>query len=185
MPDGCLDRHRCGSCVCRVGVAPVSVEPGINISEFARLLCVLTQVPHVLAELLNSGMDITRAQSDRHEGRDDMWAKSIETAFNDPTIVLSLPGMADMTEVDASTVPQCHRGGEKLKSLFFKTRALFTKVYERWSASGQNDPDRVANFLPLNTRSNEVESDGKRVHVIFLTMRLRSPDADLELLNFS
>jgi hypothetical protein len=109
MPDGCLDRRRRGPCNSRVGVATVPVEPGINVSEFARFICVLTQVQHVRAELLTSGMDLTRAQLDRHEGRDDMWSKSIETAFNDPTTVLSLPAMADMPEVDARTVPQWRR----------------------------------------------------------------------------
>jgi hypothetical protein len=97
MPGGYRDRRNSGPLVSRAGVAPVLVQPGMIVSEYDRLLGVLTEVPHMREGLLTSGMDLTRAQSELHESSEGLCAKAFDTEFN-PKIILSLPAMADMHE---------------------------------------------------------------------------------------
>jgi hypothetical protein len=48
-----------------------NVGPSLTFSEFARLVCILLQVHSVRTNLLDSGHDLTRGQSNRRVGRDE------------------------------------------------------------------------------------------------------------------
>jgi hypothetical protein len=146
--------------------------PSLTLSEFGRLVCIL----------LESGLDQTRAQSDRREGRDEFWPQSVEPAFNNPATLVSLSVAGAMAELDVNAAQRAYRGGERLKSYFFKARGLFTQIYERWSVS---DPKKFVDFLPRAPRSSETSTEGKRAHILFIAMQCGNPDEDADALNFT
>jgi hypothetical protein len=159
--------------------------PSMNLSEFGQLVCVLLQNDDVRRDLIGSGLDLSRAQSDRHEGRDDFWSNSVSSAFNDPTIRVALSMSGHLSDVDVNAPPRAIREGEKLKSIFFKSRGVFTKVYQKWSLSGQNDPERFESFLPRGPRSSEISAEGKRALILFIAMKCGTPDEDVDALDFT
>jgi hypothetical protein len=162
-----------------------SSEPPLNLSEFGRLVCVLLQLEFVRRDLMASGLDLSRAQSDRHEGRDEFWSKSVSPAFNSPAIRVSLCAEGYLSDVNVNAPPRAHREGEKLKSIFFKSRGLFTKSYGKWSLSGQNDPERFADFLPRGPRSTEISTEGKRALLLFVALKCGTSEEDTDALNFT
>jgi hypothetical protein len=160
-------------------------EPSFTLSEFGRLVCVLLQVDNVRQDLVRSGVDLARAQVDRREGRDDFWALSVETAFHDPGVNVSLAATGHLADVDVNAPPRAKRAGNKRKTAFFKARSVFTTAHTRWSLSGQMDPEKFVDFLPTAPRSTDISAEGKRAHILFIALRCGTLDEDVDALNFS
>ena len=110
--------------------------------------------------------NISRAQLDASVMRADFWT-IVGSRFNDPTQRLFLNMTATFNGVYSSLPPLAHRTATFLKDKFNDAKWSFTKCVTRWSASGQNDPDRFRHFLPL-TSSGELNSLGKRIMVLFV-----------------
>jgi hypothetical protein len=85
----------------------------------------------------------------------------------------------------ASSEFRAHEPAGKLKSYLFKARGLFTQLYERWSVSGQNDPEQFDDFLPRAPRSSETSTEGKRAQILFIAMQSGTPDEYVDALNFT
>lgn len=93
---------------------------------------------------------------------------------------LSLAGAVD--GVDSSLSPLAHRTSTFLKDKFNNAKADFTKYVTRWSASGQNDPDRFRNFLP-KLPNGELNALGKRMMVMFVCTRKGTPCEEAQFSN--
>jgi hypothetical protein len=119
-------------------------------NEFARTVGLLTGNEAVRAALLRSGLDLTRSELDKGVGRDDFWNAEMEPMFNDKRLDVSAPCAVDalvMSRVDANSTPLDHRPAELLRRKFFEAGAYFTRVYDNWSVSGQNDAENFTEFV--------------------------------------
>jgi hypothetical protein len=156
---------------------PSSMQsPSFAVSEFGRLICILLQVTSVQQDLLQSGINLIRVQTDRREGRDSFWALSVECAFNDPGVRVSLATAGHLADIDVKAAPRAHRPGNQLKSAFFKARGVFTTAHMRWSLSGQMDPEKFIDFLPTAPRSTDISAEGMRAHILFIALRCGTPE---------
>jgi hypothetical protein len=79
-------------------------SPSFAVSEFGSLICILLQVTSVRQDLLQSGINLTRAQTDRRKGRDSFWALSVECVFNDPGVRVGLASAGHLDDVDVNAV---------------------------------------------------------------------------------
>ncbi|KAI0556758.1 hypothetical protein FGB62_409g04 [Gracilaria domingensis] len=118
-----------------------------NVNEFARLLVLLRDDPQcrfAIQKAMGDQMDSIKL--DNRVTRDSYWT-IVEKRFNNKAgdSKESFKGFVD--EIDSNSRPIKHRPGEQLKTTFFSNKAAFTKVFDRWSASGQNDPARIYDFL--------------------------------------
>jgi hypothetical protein len=64
---------------------------GPSLSDFGRLLGILTSAPAVRRAIVESGLERSRAQLDARIPRDSFWSTAVAPAFNDPSIVPSVP----------------------------------------------------------------------------------------------
>jgi len=94
--------------------------------------------------------------------------------------------------VESSSPPLCRRTGPILKSWIYDAKAPFSRYTGLWERSGQNDPERFRNFLPVTRgvgpsypEDGELSAEGKRMLVIFTAFRCGTPHADTALLNMS
>jgi hypothetical protein len=121
------------------------------VDEFARLACILTQHKDARRALLDSELDLTRAQLDRTERRDKFWTHNIAPLFNSPGTVLSFKPPIGLPEISAHAPPLTPRSGSRLMRSWAGTHSLYTVSHTNWSASGQNDPPNFLSFLPAPT----------------------------------
>jgi hypothetical protein len=104
----------------------------------------------------------------------------VSSAFNDPTIRVALSMNGHLPDVDVNAPPRAMWEGETLKSIFVKSRGVFTKLYQKWSLSGQNDPERFESFLPRGPRLSEISAEGKRALIPFIALKCGTPDEDVD-----
>jgi hypothetical protein len=76
-----------------------------------------------------------------------------------------------------------NREGQELKRWYQDCRAAFTFSYNKWSRSGQNDPESFHNFFPKP--STGISALGKRVLVMGAALRIGEPDEVSEVLTFT
>jgi hypothetical protein len=142
-------RARSNTVVCRDATA--SDDRPLTVSEFARLSCILTQNEEAKRALLDSQLDLTRAQLDRSERRDDFWTKTVAPLFNSPDTLVSFIRPIELPGVCANVSPLTVRSGARLMRSWAGTRSLFTVSHMNWSASGQNDPTNFSSFPACRT----------------------------------
>jgi hypothetical protein len=153
--------------VCRDGIASSDDRP-LSVSEFARLSCILTQDEEAKRALLDSQLDLTRAQLDRSERRDDFWTKTIAPLFNSPDTIVSFIPPTELSGVSANVAPLTLRSGARLMRSWAGTRSLFTVCHVNWSASGQNDPTNFSSFLPAAPGGGDhIPADARRALILF------------------
>jgi hypothetical protein len=58
-------------------------EPSFSVNKFARLCAILYRDTTVRPSLIRSGLNLTRAQLDREETRDEFWEVEVSPRFND------------------------------------------------------------------------------------------------------
>jgi hypothetical protein len=110
---------------------------------------------------------------------------SVETAFHDPGVNVSLAATGHLSDVDVNAPPRASRAGNKLKTALFKARSVFTTAHTRWYLSGQMDPEKFVDFLRAAPRSTDISAEGKRAHILLIALRCETLDEDVDALNFS
>ena len=131
-------------------------EPRFTVDEQVRLAHVMAdpKMSFTLTKMYNRPE--RRAEID--DRQEDPWDGIISGMFNSEEVVYARPGAVGGTltalleNFDPNNHP-CFRSGAMLKAKWAKMRSMFTVVYSRWSASGQNDPESFPRFV----------SDGKSV----------------------
>jgi hypothetical protein len=159
-------------------------DRALSVNEYARLACILTQHEGAKQALLDSQLNLTRAQLDRSERRDDFWSHTIAPLFNSPDTAISFNPPIDLPEVNANAAPLGIRGGSRLMRAWSGTRSLFTVAYTNWSASGQNDPTNFSSFLPKAPGGGEeIPADARRAFVLFYVLRCGTENEDATVLD--
>jgi hypothetical protein len=126
-------------------------EPLFSVNEFARLCAILYCDNTVRSSLIRSGLNLTRAQLDRGETRDEFWETYVSPRFNDCNCRPELELRGVLSGVD-STLPGAHlRSGEKLKGILFRSKKVFSTAYRGWELSGQRVRrlTHSRNYFPL------------------------------------
>jgi hypothetical protein len=75
---------------------------------------------------------------DQSEQRDEFRVSVGEPVFSVPSTDVFFAPLPDLNEVCATDIPSCCRRGGTLMKAWVSVRSLFTKVYARLTASGQN-----------------------------------------------
>jgi hypothetical protein len=174
------------------GATRSSVASGggaLPIDEFARLLSVLIDDDEARSALLLSGLNLSREQLDRREGRDEFWISVVEARFNDPEALFILPGGPPptyLTDVNAAAPPAAHRSGDFLKSKFFEIRAAFTTWHQRWAVSGNYDTGNFRDFVARPAPGSAAHPNVARCAlVLFHALRVGEKNcADMAILDW-
>ena len=74
----------------------------------------MTQHEDAKQALLDSQLNLTRAQLDRSERRDDFWSLKIAPLFNSPDISVGFNPPVDLIGVSANAVPLSMRSGSRI-----------------------------------------------------------------------
>jgi hypothetical protein len=161
-----------------------SEDGPLSVNEFARLACILTQHEEARRALLDSQLNLTRAQLDRSERRDVFWTLQIAPLFNSPGTLVSFKSPVDLPDVSASLPPLTLRSGSRLMRSWAGTRSLFTVCFTNWSASGQNDPANFISFLPPAAGGGEhITSESRRALVLFHVLGCGTAHENTEVLD--
>ncbi|CAN8068794.1 unnamed protein product [Agarophyton chilense] len=78
--------------------------------------------------------------------RDDFFFM-VKNRFNDTTLLTRADLSTVIENIDSSRAPLAQRSSALLKRHYQEARKDFTFFYEKWSASGQNDPERSPDFF--------------------------------------
>jgi hypothetical protein len=110
----------------------------------------------------------------------------MEPLFNDRSLFVSAPCSMDaliLSRVDANSTPTDHRPAELLRRKGFEARAYFTRVYDNWSVSGQNDSEKFSEFVkgPVSGSSKYPYLSMCAIN-LFNALRCGRSDADEEIL---
>lgn len=119
-----------------------------TLDGYARLIFILRDHPECRDAVINSGKEMSAASLESKLRRDYFWSTVIEKVLNDYTYHPRTPELLGIVDiVNVENLPPCHRFGDRLKEWFRKLRSAFTRPYDNWKRSGQNDPDRFIAFL--------------------------------------
>ena len=136
-----------------------------SISEFARLCVTLRDDAPSRKALLEFNNALTLENFRTNFTRDDLW-RIIAKRFNDHLLSYDQDISTSVPEACSSEPPLCERSPEKLKNLYQRTRSMFTKRFEDYRRSGNNDPHNFHNFLgPHDKEGNVATMDMKRVWI--------------------
>eukprot|EP00171_Calliarthron_tuberculosum_P002444 IDg2444t1 len=143
-------------------------DPPIALSEFARLMGVITEDSGARSALLGSGLTLTRDQLQRRESRDACWATVIAPLFNDAELHFSLDVRGsistswDADEIDANAMPVAKR-------------------------TGQNESDGFDffSFVPRASGSRSISKEGLCTCIMFQALGCGTPREDTDLLTFT
>jgi hypothetical protein len=195
VTEGTSKGQRCAATVARA--AP------ITLSEFSRLIMILIDDESVRRGLLATAQGQGRSELDRSIPRHEVWVTTIAPIYNDPLhVVPNLPGaesvlssqsaLGDMS-VDVNVSPRAKRDGAALRSMFEKTRVLFTRVHANWTKSGNLDTstdsffEELISFLPIRSGGGVqvVTEESRRVAILFVAYQVGTPAEATELVHFS
>lgn len=117
--------------------------------------------------MIQSVQERTRGQLDRREPRDAFWFNKVAPVFN----IVSREFSYEFCGVLHGLVPGCKEGierlGEELKKEYMGIRSAFTVAYDKWSVSGQNNPDNFEEFCEANSMTKELSACGKKCLILF------------------
>lgn len=68
---------------------------------------------------------------------------------------------------------------------FTINKAIFTKMYQKWTRSGSDNLDWIADFDALSRSSGELCEESKRALITFYTLKSGTPKADMDPLGFT
>jgi hypothetical protein len=131
-----------------VSECPRSEKP-LTVSECARLACIITENDGAKRALFDSMLDLKLAQLDLSESRDAYWSKTMCPLFNNATVLVNFVPPLELPDISPSQAPITDRSAYRLLESWTRTMSVVTCSYERWSASGQNDPTYFRSFVPV------------------------------------
>jgi hypothetical protein len=85
--------------------------------------------------------------------------------------------------LEVSQASSFNREGQELKRWYQDCRAAITFSYNKWSRSGQKDPESFHNFVPKP--STGISTLGKRVRIMGAALRIGGLDEVSEVLTFT
>eukprot|EP00171_Calliarthron_tuberculosum_P019147 IDg19147t1 len=154
--------------------------PRFTLSEFARLVYLLTHEPRLRKALLRSEQPLDRQRLDRREKWDSFWADVVAPVFNDLHVRPLFHLRGRLKDVDPADAPVTARAGPDLRRAWLRAaKALATQ------AKGAAECVFIvaAGELPkLLTCSNGVP--GTRIYVVIQGDEVLSQFAKLQQLRF-
>jgi hypothetical protein len=161
-----------------------SEDGPLTVDEFSRLACILTQHKESRRALLDSQLDLSRAQLGRSERRDDFRALKIAPLFNNPATLVSFKPPIDLPEILALAPPLAPRGGSRLLLSCSRTRSIFTVSHANWYSSGQNDPKIFISFLPAMVGGgDQIPVESRRALILFHILGCGTDHEHMEVLD--
>lgn len=121
-----------------------------TLPEFARLILLLAQNSDVRQALLYSGRYRTREKMDQRIPRDVFWATVVAPAFNDVSISVAFVFTGILEDLRPGVIANVSRSGDDSKRQYNGVRSFFTQAYNKWTQSGQNDPNNFEDFCGRN-----------------------------------
>lgn len=88
-----------------------------------------------------------------------------------------------MQKLASYRAPANHCLGHELNQQYQSVRTEFPKLYDRWNASGQNNPG-FETSLPVKNRTNEVTAINRNMQMFFKVLRKGQDDVLKDLLDF-
>jgi hypothetical protein len=158
-----------------------------SISEFARLVALLTNYPDIRKRLQQSQGNLTRAELDHGMTRDAFWSSSVAPSFNNNELSPHLDTRGHIEEADAPKAPLHSRKGEFLKAQFYAVKSHFTVAYRKWHLSGQLQSEAASflPFLPCRRGTSELSNQGKRIMIVFVALKCGTMYEDVDMLNMT
>lgn len=120
--------------------------------------------------MISAGRGLDRDQLDHGQTQDKFWTATVEPTFKDALVTPSVNISGVVTGISQALVPQSHRRGSELKDNCGKARSDFTKAYERWKDSGQNNTAFEA-FVPVTSHTLEVSAMGGKLLMLFQVLK--------------
>eukprot|EP00171_Calliarthron_tuberculosum_P009125 IDg9125t1 len=162
-----------------------AVTINFTLSDFARLIAILTYNGRVRAALLTSGRELTRPELENRTNPYAFWETVVVPVFNEAVGVATIDYSGVIDGIDTDKVPTVERTCADLRKYYSNARAQFTVAYERWSRSGQNDSTRFDRFCLRAQGANDLSVAGKRSLIMFLTFRCGEPGEAQHLTRFT
>ena len=72
-----------------------------------------------------------------------------------------------------------------MKRQYTGIRSMFTTAYERWSRSGQNDPENFADFCDYNKEAQKLSAVDRKCMILFAVLGCGRSNEKTELLEFT
>ena len=134
--------------------------------------------------MIHSGRNLEGEQLDRGMGKDEFWDIIFAKLFDDDERrpVLLLSGV--FSNVDSRKPALSYRSGDNLKDVIYKSKRAFTISHQSWSVSGQNDVERIIDFVQKEPQGTGPSVEGKKVLILFTAMRCGTEYEDTDALNF-
>ena len=153
-----------------------NVQPEVDrnmdhVSEFARLVSLLTHDQTLRDKLISSARILNRDELEGNVSRDAFWQTDVAPLFMTCSNVYKVDFSGRLDGVDSSKIPTAERSGAQLRKMFSDARAHFTLAHSRWSASGQNEPTNFEGFCSHIHGTQELSALGKRLPIMFITFR--------------
>lgn len=155
-----------------------------TVSDFCRLVVILATDDQVKKALLESGLEMSRDELDRGVTRHAFWTDLVEPAFNNTASRFSYTFEGPLASTHCLMSTADHRAGDQLRKQYGSMRSEFTKCFDKWKRSGQNNPSFEL-FCPNQPRSSELSTAGKKCLALFQILRCNRPDERTDLLDFT
>jgi hypothetical protein len=90
-----------------------------------------------------------------------------------------------LSRFDANSTPLDHRPAELLWRKYFESSAFFTRVYDNWSVSGQNDAEKFTEFVTGSSNGSSTYPYVLMCDItLFYALKCGRPDNDDEVLRW-
>jgi hypothetical protein len=125
----------CRAAICANSTNTIRAAP-LTLREWGRLLTIVLFEEQVRSKMLETALDLSRAQIDAGTSRDEVWVTDVARLFKDTGHIA--PSIQDVESVLGYLQVNCQAGkmhkrdGASLKAYFDNTRVLFTNAKRRW-----------------------------------------------------
>jgi hypothetical protein len=184
---GCLQKTACREASnlfyqlhlqCHGSVAaprPVANSNKFHDCKIAQLLEIMVDpTMRVTFELVHKGSNLTRGELDASNTNptEDIWRGLVMAKYNNFARYLppfQFPDDPTLQGFDPNSPQICQRGPDILKLQYASLHMEFSAVHTKWSASGQNNPERWPKFI------------GGRMHLLYMFKLLEGNSAMLNM----
>ena len=99
---------------------------------------------------IDSALSRSRAQLYIGVPRDSFGDRLVAVNFSDYQLIFEIPGMQDFAAKFPTDAAGQLRSGAELKRWYWEELSAFTVAHNKWTMSGQNDPDSLSKFVPIS-----------------------------------